>query len=381
MGVEEHRHAAAEIEAAVRIIVVSSSRSLEDDRSGELIARLLKGAGHGVLGRELVDDDPVEIAEAVRRAAGDARVDALVLTGGTGLSARDLTPEALRPLLDREIEGFGELFRMLSFQEVGAAAMLSRALAGIVGTMPVFALPGSRAACRLAVESLILPELAHLLHQARKEPPPSAGRPASTPSEADASRPHNLLDLAMSEQPAGRAAGQDRALAWLESLESLGAIVHRDRRGALPPAVEAHAPVMQVLAQAGTWAELELPGARRYALLGFPNLDAPSSKVLAIGPGQPVPEIVALHRHPTPTGTCVAALTALLPYRHEIESTCERVTGKAAPGGAEAVLAVEGDKVYLERGGRVASWDGRRERDEGRPRQVLASLVLRWSRR
>jgi molybdenum cofactor biosynthesis protein B len=150
------------------VLTVSDTRSLETDSGGALAVELLEGAGQPVVRRELVRDEPSEIAAALRRALADEAVAAVVLTGGTGISPRDVTPEAVTPLLERTLPGFGELFRQLSYAEIGPAAMLSRALAGLAAGRPVFVLPGSRGALRLALERLILPELGHLAGEARK---------------------------------------------------------------------------------------------------------------------------------------------------------------------------------------------------------------------
>jgi molybdenum cofactor biosynthesis protein B len=150
------------------VLTVSDTRTLETDSGGALAVELLEGAGHPVVRREIVRDEPAEIAAALRRALADEAVGAVVLTGGTGVAPRDVTPEAVTPLLERTLPGFGELFRQLSYAEIGAAAMLSRALAGLAAGRVVFALPGSRGALRLALERLILPELGHLAGEARK---------------------------------------------------------------------------------------------------------------------------------------------------------------------------------------------------------------------
>lgn len=143
------------------VITVSDTRSPQSDAGGDLLVQLIESAGHRVVFREIVRDDAAAIrAAALCALAGNCR--ALLLTGGTGIAPRDVTPEALRPLLDRELPGFGELFRMLSYQEIGAAALLSRALAGLRGGKLLFALPGSRGAIRTALEKLVLPELGHL---------------------------------------------------------------------------------------------------------------------------------------------------------------------------------------------------------------------------
>ena len=151
------------------VLTVSDSRTLADDTSGESIAAALGAAGHEIADRAIVRDDATAIAAAVRRGIERADVDAVIVTGGTGVSPRDVTPEAVLPLLDKLLHGFGELFRMLSFEEIGAAAVLSRALAGTAGRTAVYVLPGSRGAVKLGMERLILPELAHLVGQLRRD--------------------------------------------------------------------------------------------------------------------------------------------------------------------------------------------------------------------
>lgn len=164
---DQHRRSAPAV-LGFAVITVSDSRSAEDDTSGRAIRDLLSAAGHQIVDSTLVRDDVAAIREAVRRMLALPAVDGVVTTGGTGFSPRDLTLEAVVPLLERPIEGFGELFRMLSYEQVGAAAMLSRAAAGLIGAKAVFLLPGSPKAVALALEKLILPETGHLLGQARR---------------------------------------------------------------------------------------------------------------------------------------------------------------------------------------------------------------------
>ena len=164
MSVEEHRAAApASSRIAVAILVVSDTRTIETDRGGSLAASLTEAAGFRVSARVLARDDGDAIRAGVRALVDGREARAVLVTGGTGFAARDVTVEAVAPLFERTIDGFGELFRMLSFQEVGAAAMLSRAAAGIVAGVPVFLMPGSPAAVKLALERLILPDLGHLV--------------------------------------------------------------------------------------------------------------------------------------------------------------------------------------------------------------------------
>lgn len=164
---EHHRHRYQDLRARVAVLTVSSSKTEAADASGRLARRLLEGAGHAVEDHRIVRDDRRAIASAVR--GWVRRVDAVVTTGGTGVTRDDVTVEAVRPLFERELPGFGELFRALSREEVGSAALLSRATAGIVKTTAVFCLPGSPGGVRLGLERLILPELGHLVGLLRRE--------------------------------------------------------------------------------------------------------------------------------------------------------------------------------------------------------------------
>ena len=168
MSAEQHRRAAPTV-LGFALITVSDSRKAEDDASGRTLADLAQAAGHRVESMKIVRDDVSAIRRAVREALALDGVDAVVLTGGTGFSPRDVTLDAVEPLLESRIDGFGELFRMLSWQQVGSAAMLSRAAAGLAGGRAVFLLPGSAKAVTLAMEALILPETGHLLGQVRRE--------------------------------------------------------------------------------------------------------------------------------------------------------------------------------------------------------------------
>jgi molybdenum cofactor biosynthesis protein B len=159
---DEHRRRTAS-SIACSVVTVSDTRTLADDRSGATIVELLGAAGHSVAARLIVPDEPADVAIVVGELAIRPDVAAVLVTGGTGPAPRDQTPDALRRLFTKELPGFGELFRSLSYQEIGAAAMLSRATAGLVNGTAVFLMPGSTAAVRLAMERLILPELAHLV--------------------------------------------------------------------------------------------------------------------------------------------------------------------------------------------------------------------------
>jgi len=161
---QEHRGSAPR-SVGCFVLTISDSKTQETDTSGALIRDLLTAAGHEVIGRAIVRDEPAQVAAMVAGGCADPRVQAFIMTGGTGITSRDATFEAVEALLDKRLTGFGELFRMLSYGEIGAAAMLSRAQAGVVKGRLLFSLPGSPNACRLALEKLILPELGHLIRE------------------------------------------------------------------------------------------------------------------------------------------------------------------------------------------------------------------------
>ncbi len=164
----QHAHK-AEAPRVVRVAVltISDTRTADTDSSGRAIVELVEAAGHQVAARAIVRDDPAEVTAFVRRQLEtDAQV--IITTGGTGITSRDSTFEAVDALLEKRLDGFGELFRMLSFEAIGPAAMLSRACAGLARGRVVVALPGSEAAVRLAMTRLLVPELPHLVQQASK---------------------------------------------------------------------------------------------------------------------------------------------------------------------------------------------------------------------
>ena len=158
----EHR-AYAPRAVSCAVLTVSDSRTPESDTSGQLIEQQLLAAGHKVTERQVVPDEPDAVRAFLVGAIEHPEVDAAIVTGGSGVAPRDTTPEVVEPLLEKTLPGFGELFRMLSFQEVGPAAF-----AGTAGRTVVFVLPGSRAAVRLAMVRLIVPELAHIVGQLRR---------------------------------------------------------------------------------------------------------------------------------------------------------------------------------------------------------------------
>ncbi|MBW7884021.1 MAG: molybdenum cofactor biosynthesis protein MoaB [Caldilineaceae bacterium] len=162
MGAEEHRkQAAGQGSVPIAIVTVSDTRTPETDVSGQLIRELAESAGHTIVAYRIVKDEPDQVMQTLEElATNSARL--IVFNGGTGISQRDRTYDVISGALEKTLTGFGELFRMLSYQEIGAAAMLSRATAGVYRGKVVFSTPGSPNAVRLAMEKLILPEIRHL---------------------------------------------------------------------------------------------------------------------------------------------------------------------------------------------------------------------------
>ncbi len=165
--VAEHRATSPE-DIACAVITVSDTRTLDTDTGGGLLCELLTAAGFRVTAREIIPDEPARMRPLLERLRDDPQVAAVLLTGGTGLSSRDQTFETVSALLTKPLPGYGELFRWLSFQEIGPAAMLSRAVGGVMGRTVVLSMPGSPAAVRLAVEKIIAPELRHLVREATR---------------------------------------------------------------------------------------------------------------------------------------------------------------------------------------------------------------------
>ena len=143
----------------IAVLTVSDTRKLADDKSGALLAGLLTGAGHHLADRSIVRDEIAEIQAVVSRWAADPQIDAILTTGGTGLTGRDVTPEAVRPLFEKEIDGFSALMHMISFQKIGTSTIQSRSLAGVISGTYVFCLPGSPGACRDAWDGILKAQL------------------------------------------------------------------------------------------------------------------------------------------------------------------------------------------------------------------------------
>ncbi|RFU70764.1 molybdenum cofactor biosynthesis protein MoaB [Peribacillus saganii] len=169
MSVSQHKKDAPR-HVNCMVITVSDTRTAETDKSGRLIIEMLENAGHVVNLYEIVKDDSIEIETAIQRGCENEEVEVILTNGGTGIAKRDVTIETVQNVLQKEIPGFGELFRMLSYTEdIGSAAILSRAIAGVAANRAIFAMPGSTGAVRLALEKLILPEMGHVVKEIQKD--------------------------------------------------------------------------------------------------------------------------------------------------------------------------------------------------------------------
>ncbi|MFB4166737.1 molybdenum cofactor biosynthesis protein B [Virgibacillus sp. JSM 102003] len=168
MAVHEHKQNKHFVSCMV--LTISDTRNTMTDKSGDLMVTLLERSGHQIVEKEIIPDESAIIKEITSSGIEDPKVDIILINGGTGIASRDVTIESIQPLFEKELTGFGELFRMLSFQEdIGSAAILSRAIAGVRKNTVIFATPGSTGAVKLAMERLILPELSHIVHEIKKD--------------------------------------------------------------------------------------------------------------------------------------------------------------------------------------------------------------------
>jgi molybdopterin adenylyltransferase len=167
VGYEEHmKQARANLPCAV--LTISDTRTKDNDGSGEIIIRGLEANGHRVIEYAILPDSMTGIREAVSGLLNREEVKVIIVNGGTGITRRDVTVEAVEPLLDKRLDGFGELFRFLSYQEIGPAAIMSRAMGGLAGGRIILCLPGSTGAVRLAMERIVLPQIGHMVLEAEK---------------------------------------------------------------------------------------------------------------------------------------------------------------------------------------------------------------------
>jgi molybdenum cofactor biosynthesis protein B len=369
----------------ILVLTVSTSRTASEDISGQTISRLLKEAGHQIAESSLVPDDPGAIGEILDKALKNPGIDALISTGGTGISARDCTPGVVEKRLDRVLPGFGELFRMLSFKQVGARALLSSALAGIAKGKPVFALPGSVKAVELAMTELILPIVGHLVEEVAKETPldvslksqekPAVPKEAAPPKEEPVIPPGTTFSqLVVDDRPKEA----EIASGWQAGIRGIGGTLLKPYHAEIPEFFHRFQPCMDVLQAAGERGQVKLGDGRTFLALGYPDLVRTNSKVLLVEEAEKDtgwPEILAIHRWPKKVGTSgsIAVAGDADPDTIALERTGRGYTG---PG---TVFAVEGASVYLVDRKKIAQWDGKNLSPWEPMSSFLASLLLFWS--
>ncbi len=383
----------------VHVVTVSTSRGPAEDKSGPLLRTMVEGAGHIVVGHAIVPDDADAIGAELDRALGTANVELVLLTGGTGISARDCTPAVVRSRLTRELEGFGELFRSLSYAEIGPAAMLSSALGGLAGGRLVFVLPGSTGACRLGMDKLVLPMLGHLAGELRKEAPAARratelvrpvvrARTTADPlpdvlaAPVGIEPPRRGMDLVQSgagERP--EPSSPPAAGGWQGALVDLGGRLVPVGNSTLPDALSSIPAAMDVLNSSTARMKLVCDDGRSWLVFGYPDLLRPTSKVLAVREALPVAEVVALHRWPVRVGLCCELEETLLPGTEaSLEAVSTERCGRPWDGGGQ-LFAVDGAAVWVRERRYVRRWDGKRAGPEENVGPAIGSLLLHWSQR
>jgi molybdenum cofactor biosynthesis protein B len=329
-------------------------REDEGASSSEALVPLLESAGHKVSGPEVVLDNPQAVRAALDGAIQAARTRCVIVYSDASPTLRDGAADVVSDRLERPLPGFGELIRQMAYEDIGGAAILSRACAGIAGHTLIFALPEGSEVQAEAARKLILPTLKQLARD--------------NPGQTDGMMPTTL------SQPVARG--------WQAATEAMGGTLVRDAWPTLPSLLSDRAAVRAVFDTAGERGVLACPNRCRYAVFGFPDLQRPTSKVLLTADGGRADYIIALHRFPDPVGILGPGAPQLLTdHSARTDKVCREIVGTPIDGDGFTVFAVDRGRVFLEREGAIGSWDGKQLEDQGTPNQVGASLVLRWSQR
>ena len=348
------------------VATVSSELTTETDGSGPAVAAALRRGKHNVVESVIIPDNIQAISRFVVECSDNPKVSAVILAGGTGLSKQDVTYEAISRLLDKELPGFGEIFRVLSFKSIGSKAMKSRAIAGTMGSLVIFAIPGSPKAADLAVDSLIAPQVSDIVWELGKEP-------ISVSTDAAPLQPaeegETVADHVEDEPKAG----------WQRSLALLDGTIEYGSKPELPDWLQGVAPAREVLESAGQRATIRLPSGE-YQAFGFPDLSRPSARVILASTQSTRGEIIALHRMPVPTGIAAYRIGGILPYCGHLSRAAIELTGKEYPGNGR-LFAVDSNTIHVIDGGRVVTWDGHSVVQVGGEVSALGSLLLRWSQK
>jgi len=353
----------------VLIGVVSSTRGVDEDGGGVELSAGLEKHGHRVVDRVAVDESKKAIRRFVLDAQDRRDVNAVVVVGGTGLSRIDHSYEAVGTFLDKEIPGFGECLRAIILPQLRSKAMHLRAVAGVVGTLPVFVLPGDPSVCRIAGDQLLGPELGGVLADVQRSAP-SDEDIVEKIEESEAAPDSENLGVVEEEEvsvPAG----------WERCLQDLGGDLTRDTFPDLPDWLVDLSAAQEVLNTSGERGLVRLKEGY-YVALGFPDLRSPRSRVLLLGQRSPRDEILALHRWPMMTGICAPRVGGVLPHRGRMGKTAEEVTGVDYPAEGR-LFAMDSESVYILDGAYVQAWDGKKTQGHGLEASALASLLLRWT--
>ena len=362
---------------AVLIGVISSSRSLEQDEGGQALKAGLEKAGLAVVDRVEVGEEPQDIRRFLVSSQDRRDINAVVLVGGVGLARMDHAYETVRDFLDKDFPGFGESLRSLVANQYRSRTYWLRAVAGAVGVLPVYCLPGLPAVCTAAAGQLIAPELSAILKELQRERPDEESIQSSVPLSTEP----EVGDVPALEEPAGeeaQAAEEPEPVeGWQKQLGEIGGAINLDAHPSLPDWLMGLSAAREVLETSNERGIATLPQGE-YVAVGFPDLRSPRSRVLLLGQRSPRDEVLALHRWPQKTGVCAPRVGGVIPHRGRMGRTAEEVTGVDFPEDGR-LFAVAGGLVYVLQGATVMSWDGKTKQSLGAEASALASLLLRWS--
>ena len=373
----------------VPVFVLSITRDLADPIGGEL-AEVITASGAVLMGRDLVAPDADAVEQAVAHRLADSKLRCLLVVGSAALGD-DAGSNAVAHRLARPIPGFGERVRALAFEARGAAALLDTPVGGYAKSKKLaFAFSAGEAVA--VARDLVLPALEALLAvtdarpiNAASEAPAPKGAPVEAAPEApvvpepEATPAPEGVSIVPIPAPVPAEEKEALATGWEAGLRALNGAFTKGWPD-LPEALGRMAAARSVLESAGQRGIVQLDDGRRYGAFGFPDIHRVGAKVLLVRDAEPVPEIIALHRHPRQVGTCVAEDGILPSSDLEAAAVAERLVGNPPPSGGD-LFALEADAVYLMHGGHVVRWDGNKETDAGSVGQALASLMLGWTQR
>ena len=354
----------------------------------EAVAEQIAQAGHTVSGPQAVG--VTQVAEAIAHAPGS---DVVVVVGSVGTDSQ--LPSVVAAACQVDLPGYAERARTIAFEIDGAASIYLRPVAGLAANGPVFLVPEQPSLHARIVADLILATLGRFdpADLSDTDFEVTAGPASTSPKGPTASETaiqgvaHRATSIGLATaMDAPEAIPQDAESAevpprgWKRAVADLKAEVFIGKREDLPEPIEKLAPVVNVLHTAGEFGMMKLPSGRRYSLFGWPDLRRTNAKVLAVSWGDPLAEVIALHRFPDHAGTLIPGKLGILASQDSaVDALCEAVVGRTPPSSEGKPFAVDKGAVWILQERRVVKWDGHREIDDGNAKQVLASLTLHWS--